>query len=116
MQIKAWFTRLLEVGPSYGYFAEPATSILVVKERHLEQAKSLFADLQVQVVLSSRFLGGCVGTADGIRQYVSSKIDTWVQCLERLAEAARAYPQCNRNPETRQKLCGAHRWYRAAVV
>ena len=23
---------------------------------------------------------------------------------------------CNRNPETRQKLCGAHRWYRAAVV
>ena len=23
---------------------------------------------------------------------------------------------CNRNPETRQKLCGAVRWYRAAVV
>ena len=23
---------------------------------------------------------------------------------------------CNRNPESRQKLCGAHRWYRAAVV
>ena len=56
VQIKAWFTRLLEVGPSYGYFAEPAKSILVVKERHLEQAKSLFVDLQVQVVLSSRFL------------------------------------------------------------
>ena len=23
---------------------------------------------------------------------------------------------CNRNPETRQKLCGAVRWYHAAVV
>ena len=23
---------------------------------------------------------------------------------------------CNRNPETRQKLCGAVRWYRAAMV
>ena len=26
------------------------------------------------------------------------------------------YCECNRNPETRQKLCGAVRWYRAAVV
>ena len=25
-------------------------------------------------------------------------------------------PQCNRNLETRQKLCGEGRWYRAAVV
>ena len=105
VQIKAWFTHLLEVGPSYGYFAEPAKSILVVKERHLEQAKSLFADLQVQVVLSSRFLGGCVGTADGIRQYVSSKIDTWVQCLKRLSEAARAYPQSAYSAFTRSVSC-----------
>ena len=27
-----------------------------------------------------------------------------------------AHTACNRNPETRQKLCGAVRWYRAAVV
>ena len=56
-------------------------------------------------MLSSRFLGGCVGTADGIRQYVSSKIDTWVQCLERLAEAARAYPQSAYSAFTHSVSC-----------
>ena len=89
MQIRIRFTHLLELGPAYGYFAEPAKSILVVKERHLEKAKSLFADLQVQVVLSSHFLGGCAG----IRQFVSSKIDTWVSSdLPKLQEPTRSLP------------------------
>ena len=48
---------------------------------------------------------GCVGTADGIRQYVSSKIDPWVQCLDRLAEAARAYPKSAYSAFTRSVSC-----------
>ena len=85
--------RLLELGPSYGYFAEPAKSIIVVKEQHLQEAKALFSDLQVEVVLASHFLDGYVGDEAGVRQYVSDKVDTWVRGVEQLARAAKSYSQ-----------------------
>ena len=47
----------------------------------------------MEVVLASRFLGGCVGDEGGVRQYVSDKVDAWVKCVERLAGAAKSYPQ-----------------------
>ena len=59
--IREWVVWLLEIGPLYGYFAEPSKSIVVVKEQHLQDAKAFFCDLQVEVVLAGRFLGGCVG-------------------------------------------------------
>ena len=34
MRIKEWFLLLLEIGPSYGYFAEPSKSVVVVKDRY----------------------------------------------------------------------------------
>ena len=36
--------------------------------------------------------------------------------IHKSGDKSQAGNYCNRNPETRQKLCGAHRWYRAAVV
>ena len=93
LRIREWFLRLLELGPAFRYFAEPVKSVLGVKEEHLEHAEILFADLKVKVVLASRFLGGCVSTDDGIHRFVNSKVDTWVHCVERLAEVTKAYPQ-----------------------
>ena len=84
---------LMELGPSYGYLVEPSKSIIIVKEQHLQEAKAIFSDLQVEVVLVSCFLGGCVGDEAGVRQYVSDKVHAWVRCVERLAGAAKSYPQ-----------------------
>ena len=85
--------QLLEIGPSYGSLAEPSKSIILVKEQHLQDAKPIFCDLQVEVVLGGHFLGGCVSDEVGVRQYVSGKIDMWVRCIELLAGAARSHPQ-----------------------
>ena len=92
-RIRAWFDQLLVEGPRYGYFAEPTKSTLVVKERLYDQAKALFADLQVNIVLSSRFLGGCVGHQDGVQDYVRSKVQGWIDAVCCLANAAKNYPQ-----------------------
>ena len=64
--IREWLVQLLEIGPSYGYFAEPSKSIVVVKEQHLQDARAIFSDLQVEVVLAGRYLGGCVGDEVGV--------------------------------------------------
>ena len=51
--IREWLLQLLEIDPSYGYFAEPSKSVIVVKEQHLEETKIIFSDLQVEVTLPS---------------------------------------------------------------
>ena len=65
----------------------------MVKEQHLQDAKAIFSDLKVEVVRASCFLGGCISDEEGIRQYISDKIDMWVRYVEQLAGAARSYPQ-----------------------
>ena len=47
-QIKSWFLLLLQIGPSYGYFAEPSKSVLLVKEQHFEEAQNLFVILTLK--------------------------------------------------------------------
>ena len=64
----------------------------MVEEELFREAQFIFADLEVGVVLVGRFLGGCIGNDEGIRQYVQGKIDLWVGGIEQLAAAARAYP------------------------
>ena len=91
--IREWLLQLLRLGPTYGYFAEPSKSIIVVKEEHFQEAQDVFADLQVEVVLVGRFLGSCIGNDEGIRQSVQGKVDLWVGGVEQLAEVAKAYPQ-----------------------
>ena len=83
---------MLVEGPSYGYFAEPAKSILIVKEQNIEEATVMFADLEVDIVLASRFLGGCVGKEEGVRHCLRNKVGGWVEAITRLAEAALTYP------------------------
>lgn len=91
--VKEWLIVLMKLGPSYGYYAEPTKSTIIVKEEHLEKAKQLFAEFEVNVVQSSRFLGGCIGNRDGIRNFVKNKVEEWVHCTEKLAAAAKSYPQ-----------------------
>ena len=40
--MRAWWDVLVGDGPKYGYFLNPAKSVLVVKEPCMEEAKSLF--------------------------------------------------------------------------
>ena len=59
---------------AFGYYAEPTKSILVVKPEHQQQAEEIFGDLQIKITTSSRFLGGCIGDEEGVKEFVSEKV------------------------------------------
>ena len=40
--LRAWWDKVTELGPEYGYFPNPAKTWLVVKEEHLEAAQNTF--------------------------------------------------------------------------
>ena len=53
----------------------------------------LFEKLNVEGVLASRFLGGGVGSEEGVQDFVRNKVSFWIEAVKRLADAAVSYPQ-----------------------
>ena len=58
-----------------------------------QPAEVLFKKLNVEVVLASRFLGGFVGSEEGVQDFVFNKVSFWIEAGKRLADAAVSYPQ-----------------------
>ena len=54
----------------------------------MSQAQDIFRDSGVQTVSGHRFLGGYVGDPIGPMEFVQSKVETWVHCIECLAQVA----------------------------
>ena len=67
--------------------------MLVVKEDLLNEAKNVFSDLNVEITLGGRFLGGVIGDSTEAQQYVADKVTRWVQAVERLSIGAKNFPQ-----------------------
>ena len=91
--IHSWLDCLIERGPTYGYFPEPTKSVVVVASKYVEIAKSAFQNVGVKVVTGHRFLGGVVGEREFCVQFVREKVDVWVDCVDKLSQAAIKAPQ-----------------------
>ena len=65
----------------------------------------MFSELQVQVGLSARFLGGCIGEETGIQEFVQTKVESWVDNVHCLSNAAKAYPQAAYRALARSLSC-----------
>ena len=93
-EIRAWWNKIVEEGPKFGYFPKASKSWLVVKQEKEEEAKIIFGDTGVNITTEGRkYLGGYVGTKEGSENYVKELCDDWVSQLETLAEIARSEPQ-----------------------
>jgi hypothetical protein len=85
------FTELVRIGPDFGYFPNPSKSILVTPATKLEYAEQHFNqtyDLGFKICSGHRYLGGFVGDSASRKEYVSSKISTWVQTVGQLSMVA----------------------------
>ena len=60
--LRSWWDQLVQCGHEYGYHANTNKTWLMVKEEHLTQAKTLFADSGVQITADGRrHLGATLG-------------------------------------------------------
>eukprot|EP00794_Sanderia_malayensis_P001041 gene1041-368_t len=96
-------------GPKYGYFPKAAKTALILKrEEDPERAKDLFKNVDIKITTDGqRHLGAVLGSNDLKVSFVHSRVEKWVQDVEKLAEFAFEEPQAALSPFTKG-LC--HRW------
>jgi hypothetical protein len=92
LSLRRWWDLIVAKGPSYGYFANAAKTILIIKKERLEEASRIFAGTGVQFSDGARDLGGAVGSDSFTESYLKDKVQMLCEQLERLSEIASSSP------------------------
>ena len=92
-ELKKWWDLVIQYGPFIGYTAKPCKSWLIVKEEYLELAQRTFEGTGLQITTEGqRHLGAVVGSKQYKDEYVTKKIDGWIDELKMLGKVARIDP------------------------
>ena len=93
-EMRKWWNELYQQGPHYGYFPLPLKTILIVKEQHAEKAREAFQGTDITITTSGeRHLGAVIGSAAAKDEYVSKKVNKWVEDVHELSSIAEDEPQ-----------------------
>ena len=94
MQLHRWWDTLIQLGPAFGYNANPTKCSLVVKEELFVEAEKCFKGTGIQIIPSGKgYLGSTIGNEGFKPTYVKMKDDQWRAELEKLAKIATSQPQ-----------------------
>ena len=82
-------------GPNYGYFLKPSKIWLTVKLEHLERAKELFADSDINITDQGhlKYQGSYIGSDGGAAEFVKGQVKKWIINVNALAKVAKIEPQ-----------------------
>ena len=94
-EIKKWWDILFEAGPKYGYFPKPSKTVLILKNpEQLPRAKELFSQTGIKITTcGERHLGAVVGSDQFREEYITNKVNNWIQDIEQLSILAVDEPQ-----------------------
>ena len=82
--LHVWWNQLSQLEPFYGYYPNAKKMWLVVKPQDLELACQVFADISINITAEGRpYLGAAIGTPSFIADYVSKKVNVWIEELAR---------------------------------
>ena len=91
--LRTWWDHLSSVGPAFGYHANATKTWLLTKEDHVDRAKVLFGDTNVNITTHGHpHLGAPLGSIEFVHQFVANKVNQWTQELLLLSDIARAQP------------------------
>ena len=106
--MRKWWDELYQQGPHYGYFPLPLKTILIVKEQHAEKAREAFQGTDITITTSGeRHMGAVIGSAAAKDEYVSKKVNKWVEDVHELSSIAEDEPQAAYSCYTKAI---SHRW------
>jgi hypothetical protein len=91
--LRQWCDNIVHLGPSYGYFANPFKTVLVVKPHRLEEAKLIFDGTGVTLSEGARDLGGAIGSESFLQNYVTDKVSKLCKIMSTLSTIAINSPQ-----------------------
>ena len=91
--LKQWWDAISSLGPSFGYHVNPSKTWLLTKSNHLQFAQEIFGESEVNITSDGRpVLGAAIGTDSFIEEFVSKKVQGWVEEIEKLASFADSQP------------------------
>ena len=89
-----WWTTLIEVGPKFGYFPEPAKSWLETKLETHAIGNKVFKDKTAKITNSTkRFLELVIGTFTFKKQYIGETVSQWISEIEVLSQISKVERQ-----------------------
>ena len=75
-KLRRWWDTLGEIGPLYGYFPNDAKTHILAKAQHINKAREVFGDTAMTISEEGkRYLGGAMGTATFVEQFVRRKVE-----------------------------------------
>ena len=93
MGIRQWLDSLVRIGPTYRYYVNQKTW-LVVTPQYFQDAVSAFSDTEVVITSEGRpFLGSPLSSDPYITNFVQSKVENWISILSALTDIANSQPQ-----------------------
>jgi len=94
--LREWWDNLVTFGPAFGYFVNASKTSLVVKEGHLADAVKYFENTNVQISTEGKpHLGAALGTEAFVHEFVSKKVQQWVDEVLHLSSIASTQPHAN---------------------
>ena len=92
-ELRKWWDNLVDLGQSFGYFANSTKTWLVTKDSSLSSATAAFAGTNVNVTGSGRpYLGAPLGSSEYTIQFARDKVKNWSNELKTLSEIAITQP------------------------
>ena len=90
-----WWKKLCDIGPKYGYFPNPAKTVLILKGKECQpKANILFGPHGIKITTDGeRHLGAAIGSKQFKEDYVKAKVDSWILDVKQLASIGEEEPQ-----------------------
>ena len=91
--LRSWWDKIIESGPSYGYYANPSKTVIIVKKEKLEEAQALFRNSGVKVTTdASRYLGSALGSEASVQIILRTEVRKWSGTMKKLLDIANIQP------------------------